>query len=122
MKILTDMKKFIFACFMLVALSSLNAQSYNPYSNQGVISPSPLLPLEFNGNGVVSFNIGNSGSNPIPYDMNNPTNNMVVVITLNNGIPNKNNPLAAMLLKKRWSTGCAQGERPAWELDPGRTI
>jgi hypothetical protein len=90
------MKKLILASCMVILAINLFAQSWNPYVNQGIISPSPLLPLEFNGEGMASFNIGNTGSSPLIFDVNKPDRNLSVVITLNNGIPAKTNPIAAI--------------------------
>jgi len=90
------MKKVIFLCCMVFVTLLSSAQSWNPYVNQGIVSPSPLLPVEFNGEGMVSFNIGNTGSSNMVHSPNNPANNLKVIITLNQGTPNKNNPLSAL--------------------------
>ena len=94
------MKNVILACILVIATTFAGAQSWNLYVNQGKMDPAPLLPLEFNGEGEVSFNIGNTGSDPLVYDNSNPDNNLSLVITLQNGVPNKNNPLAA--IKGTW--------------------
>jgi hypothetical protein len=96
------MKKTVLIICLLFVCVSANAQSWNPYVSQGVISPSSLLPVEFNGEGEASFNIGNTGSSPLEYNHANP-DKMILVIKLFNGVPNKKNPLAA--LKGTWVSG-----------------
>ena len=59
------MKISLLICFMFVFTMYSNAQSWNPYVNDGAANPNPLLPMEFNGGGVLSFHIGNSGSKPL---------------------------------------------------------
>jgi len=81
--------------FIFLSLTT-KGQSWNPYVNQGNIEPAPVLPLEFEGNGEVLFNIGNSGSTVIEYDKFNPENNLILIVSLQNVIPNKNNPIAAL--------------------------
>tara|TARA_R110000787_G_scaffold286337_1_gene404247 strand:+ start:3192 stop:4532 length:1341 start_codon:yes stop_codon:yes gene_type:complete len=71
----------------------VSAQSYNPYVNQGIISPAPLLPLEFNGSGELSFNVGNTGSSSLPLVSNQE---MTLIITLSNGMPDNEDPLVVM--------------------------
>lgn len=68
-------------------------QSWNPYLNQGIISPAPLLPFEMNGQGVAAFNLGNTGSNILPLVVGDE---LEVQITLSNGEPNNANPLSAL--------------------------
>jgi len=62
--------------------------SYNPFVAQGTISPAPLLPLENNGAGVITFKVGNTGSDPLIWDVSKPNNDMILVITLSRGVPN----------------------------------
>ena len=96
------MKKTVLViCLIFVGLLG-SAQSWNPYVSQGIISPSPLLPVEFDGVGMATFNIGNTGSSPLVYNRANP-DNMVLVIKLFNGVPDKKNPLAA--LHGSWVSG-----------------
>jgi len=104
------MKKAIIASLMVFAVMLLSAQSWNPFVNQGTITPAPLLPTEFGGIGTVAFNIGNTGSDALVYDNGNPANNLGVTITLNNGVPNKNNALAAL--------GGTWKGRFNWSYDP----
>jgi hypothetical protein len=66
---------------------SLTAQSWNPYVSQGIISPAPLLPVQLNGKGTVSFNVGNTGGSPLIFDKGTPDNNLRVVISLSYGLP-----------------------------------
>ena len=84
------MKKFILACTFFLATLFLIAQSWNPYVSQGIISPAPLIQGQLNGTGVVSFNIGNTGSSPLVYDPDSSGNNMILVISLSRGLPNVN--------------------------------
>ena len=90
------MNKLIMTGCLVLAGLLLNAQSWNPYVNQGMFESTPLLPLEFEETGLVSFNFGNTGSSTIEHDKNNPDNNIKIVINLTNGVPDKNNPLAAL--------------------------
>ena len=85
-------KTLIISCLIFMSLFA-NAQSYNPYVSQGIVSPAPLLPVEFNGTGLLSFNVGNTGSSPLPFVANQE---MTLIITLSNGIPDNVDPLAAM--------------------------
>jgi hypothetical protein len=55
-----------------------------------------MLPVEFGGTGVISFNIGNTGSSPLPYDPVDPNMNMTLVLTLSDGVPDNADPLAAL--------------------------
>tara|TARA_R110000787_G_scaffold286337_1_gene404246 strand:+ start:1737 stop:3077 length:1341 start_codon:yes stop_codon:yes gene_type:complete len=104
-------KSVLIICLLFVGLMA-NAQSWNPYVNQCVMSPSPLLPLEFGGEGEASFNIGNTGSSSLVFNRANP-DKMILVIKLYNGIPNKRNPLAA--LQGSWVSGFS------WTYDASTT-
>jgi len=88
-------KTFVIYLLALISLYS-GAQSWNPYVNQGIISPAAMLPKEFNGTGVASFNVGNTGSSPLIYSADNPNNNMTIVITLSDGVPAGENPIDAI--------------------------
>jgi hypothetical protein len=81
------MKRLIIALTILVPslMSMAQTNSWNPYVSQGVVSPAPLLPAEFNGTGVLSFNVGNTGSSTLTLVANQE---MTLVITLSKGIPN----------------------------------
>ena len=70
------MKKLILAGCLVLGVVFSKAQSWNPYVSQGIISPAAILPVEFGGEGKVSFNIGNTGFSPIIYDRENPVNNL----------------------------------------------
>jgi hypothetical protein len=85
-------RAILLLCFIFTSLFT-SAQKYNPYVNQGIISPAPLLPVEFNGTGELLFNVGNSGSSSLPLVTNQE---MTLIITLSNGIPDDIDPLAAM--------------------------
>ena len=47
------MKKLVLISLLIVSITAAFAQSWNPFVNQGIISPAPLLPLEYNGTGVL---------------------------------------------------------------------
>ena len=90
------MKTAVVACCLALAallLTTLGAQaqgvSYNPYLVQGIISPAPLLPVEFSGTGVAAFDVGNTGSTDMLLV---PDQEMKLVITLSKGVPNVSNP------------------------------
>jgi hypothetical protein len=96
MQIIIKMKKLIIACCFILLAVILDAQSWNPYVSQGMIS-SVMLPSEFGGNGEISFNIGNSGSDALVFKQGNtPMDNLSFVVTLKNGAPDKNNPVASI--------------------------
>lgn len=73
-------------------LMSQGEGNYNPFVNSGSISPHPLSPFEEDGTGTISFNTGNSGSDPLIIL---PEDNVTVTITLSNGVPN-GDPLSAL--------------------------
>jgi hypothetical protein len=81
------MKKIILVCGMILFTLFSAAQNWNPYVSQGIISPSPLLKVQQNGRGTVSFNIGNTGSSPLEYYADIPGNDVSLIITLVNGLP-----------------------------------
>ena len=82
----------IFVAILMLSLISI-AQDINPYLVDSQILPKPLMPAEFNGTGVVSFIVGNSGSD----DMNLVANQeMKLTITLSYGVPNAANPVDAI--------------------------
>ena len=90
------MQTAVVACCLALAallLTTLGAQaqgvSYNPYLVQGIISPAPLLPVEFGGTGVAAFDVGNTGSTDMLLV---PNQEMKLVITLSKGVPNVPNP------------------------------
>ena len=87
------MRRLMFACLLAFASPLAWAGSWNPFVLQGIVSPAPLLPVEFNGTGVLSFNVGNTGSDALPLVTNQE---MTLVITLSAGIPNNVDPLAAL--------------------------
>lgn len=101
------MKKVIITVgIFLLALTSI-AGSWNPYLNQGIISPAPLMPVQQNGTGTISMNIGNTGSDPVLLVAGQE---MRLVITLSKGKPNHINPIAA--IDGSWS------QYFTWTYDP----
>ncbi len=88
------MKRNLSAIGLLFFIATITfAQSYNPYVNQGITSPAPMLPAEFNGTGVASFNIGNTGSSVITLIANQE---MQLRITLSKGVPDNADPVEAV--------------------------
>jgi hypothetical protein len=63
--------------------------SYNPYLIQGIVSPAPMLPAEFNGEGNLIFDVGNTGSSEIVWVTDQE---MLLIISLSYGVPNVANP------------------------------
>ena len=61
--------------------------NYNPFVSQGVISPAPLPPVEFGGEGLISFKVGNSGSDAMEWMAGQPEKELRLVITLAGGVP-----------------------------------
>jgi CshA-type fibril repeat protein len=93
---------FVACCLALVALmvavpgSSAQQVSYNPFLVQGIVSPAPMLPVEFNGTGVVAFDVGNTGSTELDLRSGQE---MRLVVSLSKGVPNvsdPNDPVAAL--------------------------
>ena len=83
----------IIALVLIICPLVLDAQSYNPYVSGADISPKPIWPLQAGGTGVLSFNIGNTGNDPlIVYDGNLIT----LTITLSYGEPDNLSPLLAI--------------------------
>jgi hypothetical protein len=58
-----------------------------------MISPDPLFPYEFGGEGKLTFHIGNSGNKPLHLV---PNQEMTLIITLSYGIPGTDDPLQAL--------------------------
>jgi hypothetical protein len=54
----------IIACNFLLNGQNPNG-NYNPYVGSGEVSPSPIWPIHANGTGVVRFEIGNTGTDPL---------------------------------------------------------
>ncbi len=67
--------------------------NYNPYVDGATITPSPLVPLENGGRGVLGFNIGNSGTDLLKVYTDHY---MILTITLSNGISEMEDPLSAI--------------------------
>ena len=82
-------------CLLVTVLLSANlySQSWNPFVNQASMSPNPMLPVEYNGSATGTFTVGNSGSSIIPLV---PNQEMGMVISLASGVPDNNDPLAAI--------------------------
>ena len=80
---------------LLIAFISLftQAQNYNPFVAQGIVSPSPIDRLEMSGTGQVSFLIGNSGDDALPIVAGQE---ILLTVILSGGVPNNANPLSAI--------------------------
>ena len=78
---------------MILSVSALFAGSWNPYLSQGKITPAPLLPVQSNGSGMVSFIVGNTASDPIDLVTGQE---LEVIITFSKGIPGHENPIEAL--------------------------
>ncbi|MBE0639512.1 MAG: DUF11 domain-containing protein, partial [Bacteroidales bacterium] len=87
------MRRGLFTIIIFISALISNAQSWNPYVNQGIVAPAPLLPAEFNGTGTLSFNVGNTGITPLHLVTNQE---MGLVITLSKGVPDNADPIAAL--------------------------
>lgn len=87
------MRKSLLVFTLLIAALYSVAQNWNPFVNEGTFTPEILLPLEFEGAGVLSFAVGNTGSSPLHLITNQE---MTIIITLSNGIPDNVDPVAAV--------------------------
>ena len=82
---------------LLLVLTFLGASAHaqlvfqNPALSQGIVSPAPMLPAEFNGTGQVSMNFANTGSTDIPFPP--PANEFLEIrISLNRTVPDVSDP------------------------------
>lgn len=90
------MVRILYLVILLIVPQMLVAQTegnYNPFVNAGSISPVPLLPVEEGGTGTISFNTGNTGSDPLIII---GEEKVTVSITLSQGVPNAADPLSAL--------------------------
>lgn len=78
---------------ILLSLMVVTAQNYNPFVTGARVSSTVLLPKEAVGTGQFSFNIGNSGTEDIKVKKDQE---MLIVISLSNGVPAKENPIASI--------------------------
>jgi len=84
--VITKIKLLFLFLFIGFFLNAQNPEgSYNPYVNSGIISPSPLMPIELNGDGLISFRIGNTGGDSL-YVYDNQY--IILTITLSYVSPN----------------------------------
>lgn len=110
------MNKMLMSFLITLCTLDLNGQnyfgSYNPYLNSGTIIPSPLWPVEADGTGTISFNVGNTGNSPLDVY---PGNTIILSINLSYGVPVNNDPLLAIegtfagLFKWTYSLGIYTG-------------
>jgi hypothetical protein len=64
---------------------------YNPFVTQAIIGSVPMIAVENNGTGTASFKFGNSGSDPLIWNDQVPSQNLVLVISLSRIVPNVEN-------------------------------
>lgn len=82
----------IITCSSLVRGQNPNGD-YNPYVGSGELTPSPIWTVQSNGAGAVSFEIGNTGSDPLDvYDGQHIT----LTLTLSYGEPDAADPVDAV--------------------------
>lgn len=98
---------FILISFTLPLKAQNPAGSYNPYVNGGIISPAPLW-TDANSSGVIAFNVGNTGSDPLQVYTDQQ---IVLTITLSQGEPDHINPLTAI--------GGSSAELFSWTYNSG---
>lgn len=67
--------------------------NYNPFVSNGLILPSPLSPHEAGGVGMATFVVGNSGNDTLKVFSDQY---LILTITLSFGIPDGEDPLAAI--------------------------
>lgn len=67
--------------------------SYNPFVDGGTISPAPLLAIESEGKGMLSFNLGNNGADPLKVYSDQY---LILTVTLSYGIPDNEDPLLSI--------------------------
>jgi hypothetical protein len=91
------MKKILVVLIMCLTPFILSGQdpngNFNPFVDGGNISPAPLLPIESGGKGSLSFNLGNSGEDPLEVY---PEHYMILTISLSHGIPDNEDPILAI--------------------------
>ena len=81
-----------------IAASDARAElnfSWDPFVHSVIISPAPMLPVQFNGTGVATLKPGNYGGSILPLgnpDGNNSNDLMTVTISFANGVPNVEDP------------------------------
>jgi hypothetical protein len=87
------MKKVLLAGIMGFVGLVAGAQKWNPFVRQGLVSPAPLLPVEYDGTGLLSCTMGNSGESPMKLVANQE---MILTITLSSGVPADADPLTSL--------------------------
>jgi hypothetical protein len=91
------MSRILFLLIVIFLTIRLSGQDplgdYNPYVSTASINPEPLLPSGANGTGTFSFELGNSGVDPLGVF---PGQNVLLTITLSNGVPDNIIPVLAI--------------------------
>jgi hypothetical protein len=87
------MKRIFFTLTLLACFSAAHSQSWNPYLNQGIVSPAPLHPADLNGLAQFQLNIGNTGSSVIPLVAGDE---LKVILVLSGLEPAQNDPIQAL--------------------------
>ena len=72
--------------------------NFNPFVTQAIIDNVPMLAAENNGTGTASFKLGNSGSDPLVWNSQLSSQNLVLVIALSKIVPNVENLTATSAL------------------------
>lgn len=101
------MKRLLFAVMLGFVVLVAGAQKWNPYAGRAAVTPSPMLPREFDGTGELTFVVGNSGEQVMKRVADQE---MTLTITLSNGTPADQDPLA--------SVGGTWAEKFNWSYDP----
>ena len=91
LKIMNRILLLLIVIFLTIQLRGQG--DYNPYVSTASINPEPLMPVGSNGTGILSFVMGNTGSDPLEVF---PANTIILIITLSNGVPDNNNAVNAI--------------------------
>ena len=86
------------------------AQKWNPYAVRAAVSPAPMLPHEFGGNGELTFVVGNSGNEVMKRVADQE---MTLMITLSYGVPADEDPWLRWVVPGQENSGGAT--IPPWE-------
>jgi len=85
---------FLVVCLTPLVLAAQNPNgNYNPFVDGAIISPAPLLPNELGGKGILGFDLGNTGTDPLDTYSGH---HLTLTITLSYGVPDGEDPLLAV--------------------------
>jgi hypothetical protein len=85
------MKKILLSLLMALIFKASVGQNYNPAVWAPSISPAPIV--NAGGTATFGFNIGNLGNDPMTLHAGD---NLVIIISLSQGVPNNADPIAAL--------------------------